>query len=130
MNTTLKPPVSSQNSSVPNQLSKPMHPQGTSTFNQPSGHMSQNPYPNLNVAHNHPNVQQNHFSLNVPNAASHFNMGAIPASNHPVASLSQSAAGQQIFNQPKSASYSSSYSPNLGHPPNVSKIQLIQLFRY
>lgn len=120
MNTTLKPSVTSQSSSVPNQLSKPMHPQGTPTFNQPSGHMSQNPYPNINVAHNHPNVQQNHFSLNVPNATSHFNMGTIPASNHPIANIGQSSAGQQIFNQQKSSSYSSSYQPNLGHPPHVS----------
>lgn len=119
MNSALKP-VSPQSASVQNQLNKPMHPQGSPAYSQPAGHMSQNPFPNINVAHNHPNAQQNHFSLNVPSAAPLYNIGSIPPSNHPVANPNQTATGLQSYTPPKTVSYSGSYQPNLGHPPNVS----------
>ncbi|KAJ8934328.1 hypothetical protein NQ314_013368 [Rhamnusium bicolor] len=127
MNSALKPVLttSSQNPTVANQINKPMHPQGApASYGQPSGHMTQNPYPNMNVAHNHPNAQANHFSLNVPTATPHFmggNMGSIPPSNHPVANMSQSSTGQ-IYNPPKNVTYSSGYQPNLGHPPNQNTL--------
>lgn len=103
MNSTLKPvlPTSSQNASSAT-ATKPMHPQGTPiSYGQPSGTISQNPFPNTNMAHNHPATQQKHFSLNVPGGGSHFSMGTIPASNHPVA-ISQPSTGQN-YNPPKNA---------------------------
>lgn len=132
MNSALKPVLttSSQNTAVTSSLNKPMHPQGVPTsYGQPSGHMTQNPYPNMNVAHNHPNAQPNHYSLNVPNASTHYiggNMGTIPPSNHPVANMNQSTGGQ-IYNPPKNVSYSSGYQPNLGHPPNVSIFSILSI---
>ncbi|KAJ8921698.1 hypothetical protein NQ315_010608 [Exocentrus adspersus] len=127
MNSALKPVLtsSSQNTAVTSSLSKPMHPQGTPTsYGQPTGHLTQTPYPNMNVAHNHPNAQANHYSINVANASTHYmggSMGAIPPSNHPVANVSQSSGGQ-MYNPSKSVSCPSGYQPNLGHPPNQNAI--------
>ncbi|CAG9837542.1 unnamed protein product [Diabrotica balteata] len=102
MNTTLNPVTSQASSATPN---KPMHPQGAPvSYGQPSGPITQNPYPNTNMAHNHPPSQQNHYSLG---GSSPFNMGAIPASNHPLAN-NQSSSGQ-VYNAPKNVSYSSGF---------------------
>uniref|UniRef100_A0A6P7G9F1 Neurofilament heavy polypeptide-like isoform X2 n=1 Tax=Diabrotica virgifera virgifera TaxID=50390 RepID=A0A6P7G9F1_DIAVI len=102
MNTTLNPVTSQTSSASPN---KPMHPQGAPvSYGQPSGPIAQNPYPNTNMAHNHPPSQQNHYSLG---GSSPFNMGAIPASNHPLAN-NQSSSGQ-VYNAPKNVSYSSGF---------------------
>ncbi|XP_057669774.1 mucin-2-like [Diorhabda carinulata] len=103
MNSTLKPvlPTTQTTSPTPN---KPMHPQGAPvSYGQPSGPIPQNPFPNTNVAHNSAS-QQNHFSLS---GSPPFNMGSIPASNHPVA-ISQPSSGQ-VYNQPKNVSYSSGF---------------------
>lgn len=103
MNSTLKPvlPTTQTTAPTPN---KPMHPQGAPvSYGQPSGPIPQNPYPNTNVAHNSAS-QQNHFSLS---GGSPFNVGTIPASNHPVA-ISQPSSGQ-VYNQPKNVSYSSGF---------------------
>ncbi|CAH1173490.1 unnamed protein product [Phaedon cochleariae] len=113
MNTTLQPVLqpSTQSPSVQSP-SKSMHPQGSPmSYTQPSGPMPQNPYPNTNMAHSHANAQQNHFSLSVPSGGY-----SIPASNHPVASLNQSAAAQ------KNVSYSSGFLPNVGHAQNQNTI--------
>ncbi|CAH0553387.1 unnamed protein product [Brassicogethes aeneus] len=119
MNSALKPVLTAsgpQNSQIPTQLNKPMHPQGVpTTYGQPTSHMPQNlvnlPH-NTNVAHSHPNAVQNHYSLNVPNSQQHYMGSNIPASNHPV-------AGGQMYNVPKTTPFSGGYQPNLGHPPNV-----------
>ncbi|KAG5865344.1 hypothetical protein JTB14_014370 [Gonioctena quinquepunctata] len=101
-----------------------MHPQGAPmSFGQPSGPLSQNSFPNTNMAHSHGNAQQNHFSMN-SSGGSHYNMGTIPASNHPVASISQSV-GQQMYTSPKNVSYSSGYQPtqpSLGHAQNQNTL--------
>ncbi|VEN45154.1 unnamed protein product [Callosobruchus maculatus] len=133
MNTALTPPSSKTQSqptpssaapsnSQEKDIAKPavpgrtMHPQGAqaASFGQ-----SQNVFPNMNAAHSHPNAQQNHFSMGS------YNMGAIQPSNHPVASQQQSnAGGPQLFNQSKSASYSSSFQGNIGHQTHQNQTNL------
>lgn len=135
MSSALKPALpqgGNQNPSVSPQLNKPVHPQSTPTqYGQPGSHLPQNL---VNIPHStvptnahstphHTNAHQgNYFSLNVPNAPQHYSASqAIPVSNHPVASVSQSSAGQQqTYSPSKSTIYTSGgYQSNLGHPPNV-----------
>nr|XP_023012273.1 zonadhesin-like [Leptinotarsa decemlineata]XP_023012274.1 zonadhesin-like [Leptinotarsa decemlineata]XP_023012275.1 zonadhesin-like [Leptinotarsa decemlineata] len=122
MNTTLKPalPTASQTTNA-NNPNKPMHPQGTSmSYGQPSGPIPQNSFPNTNMAHSHASAQQNHFSLN-SSGGPHFNMGTIPASNHPVANISQSSVGQ-VYNPPKNVSYSSGFQLSHGQVQNQNTL--------
>nr|CAH7755268.1 unnamed protein product [Callosobruchus chinensis] len=132
MNTALTPSQSQQTQPAPSTVTpsnskekdhthaavpgKTMHPQGAqaASFGQ-----SQNVFPNMNAAHSHPNAQQNHFSMGS------YSMGAIQPSNHPVANQQQSnAGGPQLFNQSKSASYSSSFQGNIGHQTHQNQTNL------
>ncbi|KAK9884941.1 hypothetical protein WA026_009177 [Henosepilachna vigintioctopunctata] len=131
MSSVLKPSLSasvSQNSSVPSQLSKPMHPQQgpPQSYGQPSNHHPVMSHGNPAAAHNQPTTHQsNHYSLNVPNASGHYlgNSQPIPASNHPIPNNPLQTSGQQMYGGAKNMAYQGGYQPNLGHPPN-SAMQL------
>lgn len=119
MSSVLKPSLTvSQNSQVPSQLNKPMHPQQgpPQSYGQPSNHHSIVSHGNPTAAHNHP--QPNHFSLNVPNSYIGNNQPVPMASNHPV----PNNPAQPMYSGAKNMSYQGAYQPNLGHAQNVSKI--------
>ncbi|KAL3280127.1 hypothetical protein HHI36_017632 [Cryptolaemus montrouzieri] len=132
MSSVLKPSLTAsvpQNSQIPSQLNKPMHPQQgpPQSYGQPSNHHPMMPHGNPTAAHNHPTTHQpNHYSLNVPNASGHYlgNNQPIPASNHPVASNPSQSSGQQLYGGVKNMVYQGGYQPNLGHPPNQPVNQL------
>ncbi|XP_030762285.1 nucleolar protein dao-5-like isoform X1 [Sitophilus oryzae] len=115
---SLAKPLAATSQSPPagNQVNKTMHPQGTTaSYNQPS-HVPQslgNIHANPTAAHNHQN-QPHHYSLNVPNTYSQ-SMGQIPASNHPIANPSATAAGQGYSLQKTVSSFTANYQTNISH---------------
>ncbi|KAF7284277.1 hypothetical protein GWI33_022268 [Rhynchophorus ferrugineus] len=129
MSSAVKPLTATSSPAGGNQVNKNMHPQGTASYSQPA-HVPQslaNMHTNTNVAHNHQN-QQHHYSLNVPNTSGHFtnqNMGQIPASNHPIANASATAAGQGYSPQKNAANFSTNFQANLAHQQNQNVLSAI-----
>ncbi|XP_044762189.1 uncharacterized protein LOC123319340 [Coccinella septempunctata] len=128
MSSVLKPSLTAsvtQNSPVPPQLNKPMHPQQgpPQSYGQPSNHHSVVSHGNPAAAHNHSATHQsNHFSLNVPNSFIGNNQ-PIPASNHPVPN-NPAQPTQQMYSGAKNMSYQGGFQTNLAHAQNQSSNQL------
>ncbi|XP_045482955.1 muscle M-line assembly protein unc-89-like isoform X2 [Harmonia axyridis] len=122
MSSVLKPASVAQNSPVPPQLNKPMHPQQgpPQSYGQPPNHHPMVSHGNPTAAHNHPAThQQNHYSLNVPNSFMGGNQ-PIPASNHPIPNNPSQPSGQQMYSGAKNMSYQGGYQTSLGHTQNSS----------